>query len=111
MGSDSTRFRKNAPGPFLVRDGECITCRAPEAQASDLMAHDEESGHCYFARQPSTAEETERACRAVWVSCCGAVQYEGSDPKILERISTLHRESGHRAVSRRRRTQSWWRLW
>jgi hypothetical protein len=55
-----------------------------EAEAPDLMAHDEESGHCYFRRQPSTPEETERACRAVWVSCCGAVQYRGDDLKILE---------------------------
>src|SRR5215471_1998896 len=111
MKSHSIAFRKNAPGPFLVHDGECITCRAPEAQAPDLMAHDEERGHCYFARQPSTPDETERACRAVWVSCCGAVQYEGSDPEILERVSALQRETADRAARRSRRTRSWWRFW
>jgi hypothetical protein len=80
---------KNAPGPFYVGRDECISCLAPEHEAPDLMAFDAEVGSCYFARQPVTAEETERAIRAVCVACCDAVRYEGADPDILSRIEAL----------------------
>ena len=78
---------KNAPGPFVVLKDRCITCGAPEAEAPDLMAHDEEANSCYFRRQPTTAEETARAIRAVQVSCCEAVVYRGGDPDVLRRIN------------------------
>ena len=63
---------------------------APEAEAPDLMAFDEVHGSCYFRRQPVTPAEIERACRAVEVACCDAVQYEGDDPQILPRLHELH---------------------
>ena len=78
---------KNAPGPFVVLKDHCITCGAPEAEAPELMAHDEEANSCYFRRQPITGEETDRAIRAVQVSCCEAVVYRGVDPEILRRIN------------------------
>jgi hypothetical protein len=89
------RYPKNAPGPFFVENGCCISCGAPEHEAPDLMSHDENDEvfyHCYFKKQPSTPEETEQAIQAVWVSCCGAVQYEGDDPKILQRFAELTEE-------------------
>src|SRR4051794_11718743 len=92
------RFPKNVPGPFYVAAGECITCRAPEHEAPDLMAFDEQIGHCYFKKQPSTPDELERAVRAVWVSCCEAVVYDGDDPSVIERITELERE-GRDAVN------------
>ena len=64
----------NSPGPFIVENGHCIACGVPEAEAPELMAHDADN-HCYFRRQPQTAEELEHACLAVFVSCCEAVQY------------------------------------
>lgn len=95
----------NVPGPFYVGRDEYISCRAPEHEAPDLMSYDEERGSCYFARQPSTPEETERACKAVWVACCGAVRYAGSDPKILERLAELQ-------IPRRSLTpRPWWKSW
>ena len=78
---------KNARGPFVVVKDQCITCGAPEAEAPDLMSHDDEANSCYFHRQPATPEETERAIRAVQVSCCGAVVYRGQDPEILRRVA------------------------
>jgi len=77
---------KNAPGPFAVLKDHCITCGAPEAEAPDLMAHDDEANSCYFRRQPMTSDETDRAIRAVQVSCCKAVVYRGTDPEIVRRI-------------------------
>lgn len=44
---------------------------------------------CYFTKQPSTPEEVEVACRAVWVSCVAAVRYRGNDEAILQRLYDL----------------------
>ena len=81
------RFHKNVPGPFYVVDGECIICGDPEHEAPDMIGYDEERQHCYFKKQPSTPEEIDRALRAVWVSCCQAVRYDGNDPNVEKRIS------------------------
>jgi hypothetical protein len=89
MSESLPRFRLNAPGDFFVEDGMCIACTVPEHEAPELMAHAEGRDliyHCYFRRQPETPEEVEHAIRAVCVSCCGAVQYGGSDPSILDRV-------------------------
>lgn len=101
-----TRHPQNAPGPFFVENDCCIACGAPEREAPDLMAHEdsEETGyHCYFRKQPSTPEQLDQAIRAVWVSCCGAVQYGGEDPDVLRRLSQL-RERG----ARRAGVWRWW---
>ena len=77
-------FHLNAPGDFYVEDQMCISCTAPEHEAPDLMAHDTgKYHHCYFKRQPQTPEEIERAILAVFVGCCGAVRYRGTDPQII----------------------------
>lgn len=79
----------NAPGPFYVAKDQCITCMAPEAEAPSLMAFDEERSSCYFRRQPESPDETYRAMRACWVSCCGAVRYGGSDPDVIARLANI----------------------
>lgn len=64
-----------------------MLCGAPEAEAPELIAHDDESNSCYFVRQPRSAEELTHAIAAVHVSCCGAVRYGGDDRRIQERIA------------------------
>ena len=80
---------RNVPGPFYVVKDRCMSCGAPEAEANGLIAYDEETSTCFFARQPSTEDETYRAIRAVWVSCCSALRYDGSDPEVNRRLSGL----------------------
>ena len=87
MGEERTP--KNAPGPFYVAKDQCITCMAPEAEAPDLMAFDEEVTSCYFHRQPQSPNETYRAIRAMWVSCCGALRYGGRDAEVLTRLVNI----------------------
>ena len=94
----------NAAGPFFTEKDCCISCGAPEAEAPDLMAYDDERWSCYFRRQPTTPEEVEQACRAVEVSCCDAVQYDGDDPKILARLSRTN-------PARYRAPRAWWQFW
>jgi hypothetical protein len=87
------RFPKNVEGPFFVANGECITCMAPEQEAPDLMGFDQGAHHCYFKKQPSTPDELERAIRAGWSSCCGALYYSGSDPAVPRRLAELRTEN------------------
>ncbi len=87
-------FPKNAPGPFYVEKGYCISCEAPWHEAPDLMDHDDGKGgyHCHFKKQPEDAEELERAIMACRVSCVEAVRYAGDDPAILNRFRQLNAE-------------------
>lgn len=86
--SGRARHPLNCEGSFYVADGECMSCGAPEMEAEGLMAH-AEGGHCYFASQPGTEEQTNSALRAMGASCCGAVRYGGIDRDILVRIERL----------------------
>jgi hypothetical protein len=85
-------YPENAPGAFYVQKELCITCRAPESVAPDLIGfYADPSGtnrvsHCYFRKQPETAEELDRAIKAVGVSCCGAYRYAGVDPAVKEKL-------------------------
>ena len=84
------------PGDWRVDHLRCVACGAPPAQAPDLLGFGEKiegathgAVQCYFRKQPSTPEETARACRAAEVSCCNAVRYHGFDPAIRQRIPDL----------------------
>ena len=89
IANTGDRFPKNVSGPFYVANEQCLACGAPEQEAPDLMASDEQTGHCYFKKQPTTPEELERAVQAISVSCCGAVLSVGNDPAILRRLKEL----------------------
>jgi hypothetical protein len=82
------RHRQNADGPFYVVNGECISCGAPEMHAPTLMSHDTH-GHCFFARQPTSADETNEAIKSTWASCCGALRYSGTHRETLIRLAEL----------------------
>jgi hypothetical protein len=92
MSAALDRHPKNCAGPFYVVNGECIACGEPESQAGGLMSHDD-SGHCFFVRQPSTAAEIDASIRAVWSSCCAALRYGGSDPVVLTRLAKVGESS------------------
>jgi hypothetical protein len=85
-------YPENTPGAFYVQKDLCITCRAPESVAPDLIGFYEDpsrtnrQSHCYFKKQPETAEELDRAIKAVRVSCCGAYRYAGEDPDVEKKL-------------------------
>ncbi len=79
----------NAPGDFYVEDGVCMTCMAPHQEAPQCMGFDESRNHCFIRKQPSTDEEVDRAIRAVFSSCIGAIRYGGNDSKILRRLGEM----------------------
>jgi hypothetical protein len=89
-------YPENAPGDFYVRNDECITCRAPEAVAPDLIGFYEDStgtsarSHCYFKRQPKSPEEIDRAVKAVLANCCGSYRYAGSNTDINKKLTAAN---------------------
>ena len=84
------RYPENVKGDFYVVNQACITCGAPEAEAPDLIEHSKlEYGHCYFKKQPTTADELARAISAMQVSCIAGVRYGGKDKVILKRLYDL----------------------
>jgi hypothetical protein len=72
-------------GDFYIRNGECITCGAPQAEAPDIIEHGMD-GHCYFKKQPQTETELDQAINAMMVSCISALRYGGTEEKILKRL-------------------------
>ena len=86
------RHPLNAPGPFYVEDGQCVTCLGPREQAPGLVGYFEEPpglrgcAHCYVRKQPDTPEELERMIGALVGSFCGGLRYCGDDPTVLERL-------------------------
>ncbi|HST12130.1 MAG TPA: hypothetical protein VLL05_17275 [Terriglobales bacterium] len=89
-------YPENAPGPFYVQNDYCITCRAPESVAPDLIGfYEDPSGtgrrrHCYFKKQPQTPEETDRAVKAVWANCCGSYRYAGTDSDVQKKLEGVN---------------------
>ena len=71
----------NAHGPFYVANGECISCGAPELEAPLLMSHDQ-TGHCFFVRQPGSTEETNAAIRSWQRGHHAAVQFGTADGNV-----------------------------
>jgi hypothetical protein len=85
--TDHERNPKNAPGPFYVLKGECISCGAPPAEAPGLVTLGDDG--CYFHKQPETPEEVNDAIRAMYVSCVEIHRYGGDDPVIRRRLAEL----------------------
>ena len=89
-------YLENAPGAFYVEKDLCITCRAPEAVAPNLIGfHEDQSdsnvrSHCYFKKQPETMAEVDCAIKAVAANCCGSFRYAGSDRDVMKRLRRAH---------------------
>ena len=92
-------YPENAPGPFYVQSDECITCRAPESVAPDLIGFFKDpsgtnaGSHCYFKKQPQTVGEIDRAVKAVSVNCCGSYRYAGSDREVKKKLKKANCKS------------------
>jgi hypothetical protein len=79
------RDPRNAAGPFYALKGYCLACGLPEEIGRDLMADlvGGENLDSYFVKEPTTAEEVERACRVLKCCCVDAFRYGGKDKGII----------------------------
>jgi len=79
----------NAPGPFYVEEGCCISCGVPHDVAPEIFAWAEGERHCFVARQPRDGDEIDRTLRALWSAETDCIRYRGSDPALVKRIAEL----------------------
>jgi hypothetical protein len=103
-----TPHPKSVPGAFYVVNGGCLACGVPHVVAPDLVGWaDEKVPHCFWKKQPETPAELERAIAILEAQELECHRYAGTDPAILDRISstycdypmqspTLAEQTGHR---------------
>ena len=76
---------------FYVEEVECMFCGSPPEAAPNLMSmRTNAAGYpsCYFKRQPQNEAEIDEAIAGIHASCCGAVQYRGSDTSVLIKLGS-----------------------
>jgi hypothetical protein len=74
----------NAPGPFYVEHGCCITCGVPETEAPQLFgSHD---AHCFVRRQPETPNEADQMMDTMLWSEVDCIRYRGTDRDVIQRL-------------------------
>jgi hypothetical protein len=115
MIKDHQRVPENSAGDFYVERDRCMRCCVPHGEAPELLNDPTiEFQERFFRRQPISAEDVDRALRAITLSCIRALCYHGSDPAILSRLRQLGRSDccdvmPERPTDRNRRAAAWWR--
>jgi hypothetical protein len=86
-----TPHPKSAPGDFYVEKGQCLACGVPHVVAPDLVGWtDEKVQHCFWKKQPGTPAELERAIAVLDAQELECHRYAGTDPAILNRVSSSY---------------------
>lgn len=67
MADKTKKYPENIAGRYYV-DRECIACDACCMAAPDFFLMDEDDGHAYVGRQP-TSENEEELCREAMEAC------------------------------------------
>jgi len=79
----------SASGDFYVEKHCCTSCGVPQAVAPDLVGWvDEGASHCYWKKQPTTADEMQRAFAIFDGQELGCHRYAGRDPDIQARVGS-----------------------
>ncbi|MBX9769173.1 MAG: ferredoxin [Bdellovibrionales bacterium] len=79
MADKSNQWPSNVPGKFFV-DQTCIACDACCTTAPENFKMNEDSGHAYLSKQPSTPEE-EQLCKESMEGCpVEAIGNDGDKP-------------------------------
>src|SRR3954453_16553821 len=86
-----TPHPKSAPGYFYVEKCEGLACGVPHVVAPDLVGWaDEKVPHCFWKKQPETPAELERAIAVLEAQELKCHRYAGTDPTILNRVSSAY---------------------
>lgn len=67
MADKSARWQENVPGKFYV-DDQCIACDACVFEAPGFFVMNDDDGHAYVAKQPSSVQEIEK-CNEALAAC------------------------------------------
>ena len=76
MADHEASWSQNAKGKYYV-DDQCIACDACCIEAPDFFAMNDEDGHAFVTKQPTSASELEDCENAL--ACCpvGAIGDDG----------------------------------
>ena len=64
MAYKSAKFDQNVDGRYYV-DDQCIACDACVMEAEDFFVMNDDDGHAYVKKQPSTPDEEEMCVSAL----------------------------------------------
>ena len=79
----------SAPGDFYVENHCCTSCGVAQVVAPDLVGWvDANLSHCYWKKQPTTAEEMQQAFAIFDGQELGCHRYAGRDPDIQARVGS-----------------------
>jgi len=67
MADKSAKWKMNKAGKFYV-DDQCIACDACVMEAEDFFEMNDDDGHAFVKKQPSTPEE-EEICNQALEAC------------------------------------------
>ena len=79
MPDKKNKFEENEKGEFYV-DRECIACDACVMSAPENFYLDEDEGHAYVKKQPTTEEEKEQCEEALEGCPVEAIGDDGNTP-------------------------------
>ncbi len=67
MPSKENKFSQNVDGAFYV-DDQCIACDACVMEAENFFSMNDDEGHAFVKKQPTTPKEIEECTNAL--ECC-----------------------------------------
>ena len=67
MADKANKWPENVAGRYFV-DDQCIDCDACRSEAPENFTRNDEEGHSYVYKQPSTPDEEEK-CRLAKEAC------------------------------------------
>ena len=80
-------YPKSGAGDFYVENYCCTMCGIPQVVAPELIGGDADSGeHCYWKKQPKTADEFSKAVLVFEAQELGCHRYGGRDPELQRLI-------------------------
>lgn len=81
MAVFGNRYGQNAPGKYYI-DDRCIDCGLCCETAPNIVRRNNEGGHAYFYRQPSTSQEV-GLCEEMLAGCpAEAIGDDGDQPSV-----------------------------
>lgn len=78
MADKSAKWEQNAAGKFYV-DDQCIACDACCVEAPDFFTMNDDDGHAYVMKQPSSEAELEECDNALAACPVAAIGDDGAE--------------------------------
>jgi ferredoxin len=78
MADKQSKFDQNIDGAFYV-DDQCIACDACTMEAPDFFAMNDDEGHAYVFKQPTTEKEHTDCINALEACPVEAIGKDGND--------------------------------